>query len=124
MPNLSITNRTASRLPVNSFVGVLEPNEVRSVELLEQELELTKAKLVELAAASLILWSTTPTTTAADNQAEVVLGGARVLRGAGAPENNVLGSVGDLYVRSDGGALTTLYVKESGNATTTGWVAK
>jgi hypothetical protein len=124
MPNLSVTNRTASRLPVNSYVGVLEPNEVRVVELLEQELELTKAKLIELAAASLILWSTTPTTSNADNQAEVVLGGGRLLRGTGAPAGAVLGSIGDLYVRTDGGANTTLYVKESGNGTTAGWVAK
>ena len=34
------------------------------------------------------------------------------------------GGVGDLFLRTDGGAGTTLYVKESGNATTAGWVAK
>lgn len=124
MPNLSVTNRTASRLPVNSFVGVLEPNEVRTVELLEQELALTRGKLVEMAAAGLIIWGTSSTPTTADNEAEVVLGGARVLRGTGAPNNAVRGSVGDLYVRADGGANTTLYVKESGNGTLTGWVAK
>ena len=45
-------------------------------------------------------------------------------RGAGSPESVIIGSVGDIYTRTDGGAGTTLYVKESGAATNTGWVAK
>jgi len=44
--------------------------------------------------------------------------------GFGSPENVVLGNVGWLYLRLDGGAGTCLYVKESGTATTTGWVSK
>lgn len=47
-----------------------------------------------------------------------------ITSGLGAPEGNVEGKVGDLYIRQDGGAVTTLYVKESGNGTRTGWVAK
>jgi len=50
--------------------------------------------------------------------------GLRIYRGAGSPENVVLGSVGDMYLRTDGGAGTVLWIKESGTATTTGWVAK
>lgn len=47
-----------------------------------------------------------------------------ITSGEGSPENAVLGSVGDLFLRTDGGASTTLYVKESGTDTDTGWVAK
>jgi hypothetical protein len=124
MPTLSVTNRTASRLPVSSFVGVLDPNEVRQLDLTANELELTRATLVALADAGHILWTVVPTSTNADNQAEVVIGGARVLAGTGAPGGVVVGSIGDLYVDKAGGAATTLYVKESGNNTSAGWVAK
>jgi hypothetical protein len=44
--------------------------------------------------------------------------------GTGAPNSAVTGNVGDIYLRTDGGATTTLYVKESGAGTNTGWVAK
>jgi hypothetical protein len=44
--------------------------------------------------------------------------------GSGAPENNETGSVGHLFLRTDGGANTSVYVKESGTDTKTGWVAK
>ena len=43
---------------------------------------------------------------------------------AGSPEGVVVGSSGDLYTNTTGGAGTTLYVKESGVSTNTGWVAK
>jgi hypothetical protein len=49
--------------------------------------------------------------------------GARWRNGNGTPEGAVVGSVGDLFTRLDGGINTTLYVKESGVATNTGWVA-
>jgi len=42
----------------------------------------------------------------------------------GSPNGQVTGSVGDLAIRTDGGAGSTLYVKESGTATNTGWAAK
>lgn len=44
--------------------------------------------------------------------------------GAGSPAGVVVGAVGDLYCRTNGGAATTLYVKESGGGTSAGWVAK
>jgi hypothetical protein len=47
-----------------------------------------------------------------------------VKQGKGTPESAVVGNVGDLFLRLDGGASTTLYVKESGAGTNTGWVAK
>ncbi len=43
--------------------------------------------------------------------------------GTGSPEGVVTATVGNLFLRSDGGASTTLYVKESGTGNT-GWVAK
>ena len=46
------------------------------------------------------------------------------LGGAGTPEGNVHGLVGELFHRYDGGAGSVLYVKESGNGTNTGWVGK
>lgn len=48
----------------------------------------------------------------------------RITAGTGSPESAVVGKVGDLYLRLDGGAGTTLYVKESGDSTNTGWVGK
>lgn len=53
----------------------------------------------------------------------LVLSGA-VRVGTGAPGGVVIGSVGNLWLRTDGGAGSTFYVKESGNNTTAGWVAK
>ena len=47
-----------------------------------------------------------------------------VQRGSGSPDGAVLGSVGNIYMRSNGGAGTSVYFKESGNDTNTGWVAK
>lgn len=47
-----------------------------------------------------------------------------ITQGSGSPETVVTASVGALYLRTDGGAITTLYVKESGTNTNTGWVAK
>ena len=43
--------------------------------------------------------------------------------GTGSPEGAVSASVGSIYSRTDGGAVTSFYVKESG-AGNTGWVAK
>ena len=124
MAILTVVNRSSSRLPVSATVGILSPNEQRQVELTVNELETIRAVLVALAAASLITWSVSSSSSDEDNQAETVLGGARVLTGTGSPESVVVGSVGDLFTRKDGGVSTTLYVKESGNETNTGWAAK
>ena len=48
----------------------------------------------------------------------------KIHRCFGTPESQIYGNVGDLCLRTDGGAGTTLYVKESGANTNTGWVAK
>tara|TARA_R100001132_G_C3255129_1_gene80946 strand:+ start:440 stop:814 length:375 start_codon:yes stop_codon:yes gene_type:complete len=124
MPLVTITNKTSSRLPVGSTVGVLGPNKTIQLQLTSDELERSRDQLISLAASGNIEWSTSPTSTNEDNRAESVLGGAVVLAGVGAPNGSVIGSVGDLYVDKEGGASTTLYVKESGSATNTGWVAK
>jgi len=50
--------------------------------------------------------------------------GPVVRAGAGSPEGVVVGSPGDLYLNTNGGAGTTLWVKESGSATNTGWISK
>lgn len=48
--------------------------------------------------------------------------GQTVIRtGTSSPNSAVSGSVGDLFLRTDGSTATTLYIKESGSATTTGW---
>lgn len=44
--------------------------------------------------------------------------------GTGDPEGARTGSVGSIFLRTDGGAGTTLYVKESGTNTVNGWAAK
>lgn len=44
--------------------------------------------------------------------------------GSNTPEGAETGSVGHIFLRTNGGASTTLYVKESGSNTKTGWVAK
>ena len=44
-------------------------------------------------------------------------------RGTGSPETSVIGNVGDVYIRTDGGTSTTLYVKEDGTGKY-GWIAK
>lgn len=55
----------------------------------------------------------------------VTVAGAGTIRsGTNTPEGAVVGSVGDIFLRTNGGAATCLYVKESGAATNTGWVAK
>lgn len=46
----------------------------------------------------------------------------RVLTGAGSPEGVVTAPVGAVYLRTDGGSVTTAYLKESG-AGNTGWIA-
>ncbi len=47
-----------------------------------------------------------------------------ISRGTGSPEGVVTALVGSLYLRTDGGLLTTLYVKESSPTPSTGWVGK
>lgn len=42
--------------------------------------------------------------------------------GVGTPNGAVVGSPGDLYSNTSGGAGITLWVKESGAATNTGWI--
>lgn len=61
-----------------------------------------------------------PNTTAAT----IATASALIRSGNGDPETVIVGSVGDLWLRLNGGANTTLYVKESGAATNTGWIAK
>ena len=53
-----------------------------------------------------------------------VILGIRITVGSGAPENVVVGSPPDLYLRTTGGASTSFYVKESGSETNTGWIGK
>jgi hypothetical protein len=50
--------------------------------------------------------------------------GPRFRYGTNTPENAVTGYVGDIFLRTDGGASTTFYVKESGSNSNTGWVGK
>ena len=45
-------------------------------------------------------------------------------RGTGSPNGVVVGSPGDTYVDTNGGAGTTFWVKETGVNTDTGWDSK
>ena len=47
----------------------------------------------------------------------------RITWGTGSPESVVTGSIGDLFVRTDGSAGAIVYTKNSGTASTTGWGA-
>lgn len=49
--------------------------------------------------------------------------GATIRTGSGTPEGAVIGNVGDIYLRTNGGSGTIIYEKASGAATNTGWVA-
>ena len=54
----------------------------------------------------------------------VYIGGGAIYSGNGNPNGSVVGTTGDLYLNTAGGAGTTLFVKESGVNTNTGWVGK
>lgn len=56
------------------------------------------------------------------NRDSFAIGDRTIYTGTGSPESVIAASVGDIYLRDDGGANTTLYVKESG-AGDTGWAA-
>ena len=58
------------------------------------------------------------------NSQPMEIGSVRIRSGTGAPVGKIVGNVGDLYLRTDGGASTVLYVKETGTNTSTGWVGK
>lgn len=49
--------------------------------------------------------------------------GPLIMTGTGSPNSVITAPIGSMYLRSDGGAVTTLYIKES-TAGSTGWVAK
>lgn len=53
----------------------------------------------------------------------MVLMNVRITVGINSPETVVTGDVGDLFIRTNGGAATVLYVKESG-AAKVGWIGK
>ena len=53
----------------------------------------------------------------------ISVNGPTITSGTGSPEGAVTASVGSVFLRTNGGAVTTLYIKESG-AGNTGWVAK
>jgi hypothetical protein len=55
--------------------------------------------------------------------ASLTVGTNKITWGTNTPEAAVVGIVGDLFLRTDGGATTTLYVKTSGTGNT-GWTAK
>lgn len=62
----------------------------------------------------------TPVTEKLEVNGNIKIGNATIRSGTGSPESAVTGSIGDLFLRTNGGANTTLYVKESGNGTNTG----
>lgn len=69
-----------------------------------------------------IFGSNQPKMQLTDDTGQILYGNLR--SGTGDPNSAIVGSPGDLWLRTDGGAGTTLYVKESGSGTDTGWVGK
>lgn len=58
------------------------------------------------------------------NESSIIkFGDIQLHTGTGSPEAVLVAPVGSIYMRSDGGLMSTMYVKESG-AGNTGWVAK
>lgn len=57
------------------------------------------------------------------NSAYIRHGNREIYCASGSPEGVVSAGIGSLYMRDDGGAVTSFYVKESGTGNT-GWVAK
>lgn len=49
--------------------------------------------------------------------------GASIRTGTSSPEGAETGSVGDIFLQTDGSANAVLFIKESGSATNTGWKA-
>lgn len=142
MPVVTVVNKAARTLPVNSYFGTLAAGRSKSVELTTYQMEQSRDQLVALAAAGLIAWSVAANTSTADDAVEAVtqgqlqdgsvtatfaspltVGTIPVMVGAGDPEGAVTAAVGSVFLRTDGGASTTLYVKESGTGNT-GWAAK
>jgi len=58
-----------------------------------------------------------------DVRGDMRIGNARIQSGDNDPEGNVVGNVGDIYLRTAGHVGATLYVKEQGNGNI-GWKAK
>jgi len=127
MPTLQITNLTSRQIPVDSAITI-PASGVLTKTVTTKQLEETGLKLEELSAAGLIQYVAVKSD-AVDDRAEFapisINGGTcKWTCGTGTPEAAVIGSIGDLYSRLNGGANTTLYVKESGALTNTGWIAK
>ena len=49
------------------------------------------------------------------------LGTTRICKGAGSPNSALTGSIGDLYLQTNGSADAVLWIKEAGSSTNTGW---
>jgi hypothetical protein len=106
-------------------VGVAANWEVMGLNSVNYPKAFKSDKTGQLSAGSAIKTLTASDTThpyAYTPEAEMS-GGVGIRVGNGPPEGNVVGNVGTLYLRLDGGPGTTLYVKETGTSST-GWTAK
>jgi hypothetical protein len=56
------------------------------------------------------------------NTQPISVGEARIFSGPGSPENRIVGTLGDHYLRTDGDSSTMLYRKATGSNTATGWM--
>lgn len=57
----------------------------------------------------------------AQNVQPLEVGEAKIRSGTGSPEGRLVGSPGDLYLRTDGSGETVSYAKQSGKNSPTGW---
>lgn len=138
MPILVVSNLTDSKLPLNSYIGVLGASKTVELDLSLNDLEESTSLLVALADRGLISYTVSSTPSSADDALEPVLrdtisgsgsvtltgAGGAITWGTGTPEAAVVGNIGDLFIDTAGGTSTTLYVKEADAGLNTGWAAK
>jgi len=120
MPVLQITNLTARVVPVDSAI-VVPAGGILIKNITVKQAEETNVKLAHLSAMGVISYSVIKSALV-DDRAEfdpisINGGSCKWTCGTGTPLAAVLGLVGDLYSRLDGGANTTLYVKEGNTST-------
>jgi len=83
----------------------------------------TDVTLIEIPSAVTVTNRSITTVQIASVTQNIKIGLGVIQWGTGSPETVVTAPIGSMYLRTDGGAITTLYIKESG-AGNTGWVAK
>lgn len=72
MPTIVIVNKTNTQQPLNSFLGILNGNGAKTIEISSNQLEQSRDMLVSLTRAGAITWTVTSNSSTADDGAEFV----------------------------------------------------